>query len=49
VLIRTSSESYVDLATKSKVVAALNEKSVYRVYARDADVKKKIMQILGEE
>ena len=44
VLIRTSSEPYVDLATKSKVVAALNEKTVYRVYARNADVKKKIME-----
>ncbi|CDZ53201.1 hypothetical protein [Neorhizobium galegae] len=48
VLIRTSSNSYEDLANRSKVVEALKEESVYRVYARDSDIHKKIKSMLGD-
>lgn len=48
VLIRTSSGSYEDLANRSKVVEALKEESVYRVYAKDADVHKKIKGMLRD-
>ncbi|MBY5798191.1 HD domain-containing protein [Rhizobium leguminosarum] len=48
VLIRTSSNSYEDLAARSKVVEALKEKTVYRVYARDSDIYNKIKGILGD-
>ena len=48
VLIRTSSDSYEDLAARSKVVEALKEKTVYRVYAKDNDIQDKIKGILGD-
>ena len=48
VLIRTSANSYEDLASRSKVVEALKEESVYRVYASDSVVYEKIKAILGD-
>lgn len=49
VLIRTSQGgAYEDLASLSKVVGALNEKSIYRICVRNEEVYKKVTGILGE-
>ncbi len=41
-------DKYDDLATMSDVVKSLNEKKIFRAYAKDDRAKKKIMEILEE-
>ncbi len=49
VLIRQpSGDDFEDLSNLSEVVKSLQEKSVYRVYVRNDDVRNKILSILGE-